>query len=131
MYFTSLPGPQRYTELTAYGWHLVMVSLLLNLLPTPFSGHQGSSLLLRKHESYTFKEGYVISYFYFLVFCCTQRKRESNTNFTLNFIWLQREKKILTASLYSESNFIKNITKKIITFCKFLGILEVNICLLF
>lgn len=47
-----------------------------------------------------------------------KRRRENNIKFIVNFIWLWREKKILIVFFYLEGNFIKNVVKEIISFCK-------------
>lgn len=81
---------------------------------------RAASLPSKKPESHDFKEVPVISY-YLLVLCislCAKGEGKAIKIFILNFIWLWREKKILTTSLYSEGNFIKNVAKEIISFCK-------------
>lgn len=82
----------------------------------------GQPLYLQKSlKVMTLKRSLSSISYYLLVLCislCAKGEGKAIKIFILNFIWLWREKKILTTSLYSEGNFIKNVAKEIISFCK-------------
>lgn len=100
--------PERY-ELSAEGRHYWIHYQIL---------FQGTFSAFKKAWKLCLNEVPIISPYLFSLYY-VPRRRKNNKKFILHFIWLWREKKIFTASLYSEGNFIKNVAKEVISFFSF------------